>query len=326
MSIPKLQHYVPQFLLKNFCSAGEKKIFVFDKKREETFSTNIKNVAVEQGFYNIELDDIVLSIEPNLSNLESKAAEVLAKVINDQSLEKLTKDDRYQLSIFAALQFSRVKQSRIRYKQIDGAIKTKLQERGIGPNAVSGYTPYTDADIKRASILGLAKDVGKFAPYFLNKSWILFKATKTVKNYISDNPITLQNRNDHTPYGNLGLAVKGIEIYFPLSSDLSLGIFCQTNADVIRSSWSEYVTLKKAGKIKNLDLANNEVGSLKRLKYGLETGRAIQSLDDNVINRNSLQVIQSTRFIYSIDGNFDLAYQILSENPQFKEPPKIDTV
>lgn len=327
MSIPKLQHYVPQFLLKNFCSEGEKKIFVFDKEREETFSTNIKNVAVEQGFYNIEADNVVLSIEPGLSKVESSAAEIVAKVIETQSLKTLTERERYQLSLFAALQFTRVKQARIRYKQFDEAIKSAIEARGQNPSNVDGYYPFNDVAIKYLSIVNLAKNVKEFAPYFLDKAWLLFKATTRVKHYISDNPVTLHNQHDYRPYGNLGLAVKGIEIYFPLNSEYSLGMICQTHAEKIRQDWSQYLVAKRRAKRSPpLEIEESKVSRLRGLKQGLETGRAILSIEENVIFKNSLQVMQSSRFVYSVDGNFDLVRQMLIERPQFKEPPKIEMV
>jgi len=39
--------------------------------------------------------------------------------------------------------------------------------------------------------------------------------------YLGDNPVlALNNTRDFGPYGNIGLAVPGIEIYLPLTSDL----------------------------------------------------------------------------------------------------------
>jgi hypothetical protein len=37
--------------------------------------------------------------------------------------------------------------------------------------------------------------------------------------------VVLQNNNDFAPYGNLGLAVRGIE-HLPLSSTLMLALYC----------------------------------------------------------------------------------------------------
>jgi hypothetical protein len=54
---------------------------------------------------------------------------------------------------------------------------------------------------------------------------------------------------------------------------------------------------------------------------GLNIGDAIQSREENVINKNSLQVMQSSRFIYSGSKDFSLVQQILREHPEYKEPP-----
>lgn len=48
----KNQHYVPQFVLRNFVASGKKKyIYVFDKLHEKKFKTGIKNIGAENAFY-----------------------------------------------------------------------------------------------------------------------------------------------------------------------------------------------------------------------------------------------------------------------------------
>jgi len=64
--LPKIQHYVPQFILKNFCLNENNQIYVFDKKTEKVFTTNIENVAAENGFYNFKRGDFIISIEQSL--------------------------------------------------------------------------------------------------------------------------------------------------------------------------------------------------------------------------------------------------------------------
>ena len=44
--------------------------------------------------------------------------------------------------------------------------------------------------------------------------------------YISDNPLVMHNQKDFGPYGNIGLAVPGIEIYYPLSPNTILAYMC----------------------------------------------------------------------------------------------------
>jgi Protein of unknown function (DUF4238) len=58
---------------------------------------------------------------------------------------------------------------------------------------------------------------------------MLLRARAPESLYISDNPITLFNSKDFGFRGNLGLACFGIEIYLPLSSHLTLAIFCPSH-------------------------------------------------------------------------------------------------
>src|SRR5207249_1516181 len=47
----KTQHYVPQFLLKNFAVAEREQIHVFDKREERAFRAHVRRVAAENGLY-----------------------------------------------------------------------------------------------------------------------------------------------------------------------------------------------------------------------------------------------------------------------------------
>nr|QWP89203.1 hypothetical protein IHCLGBEB_00006 [Escherichia coli] len=58
------------------------------------------------------------------------------------------------------------------------------------------------------------------------KDWYLETRPERPFTCIGDNPVVLKNSNDFGPYGNLGLAVRGIQIYLPLSSTLMLAMYC----------------------------------------------------------------------------------------------------
>lgn len=320
---PKLHHYVPQLILKNFCAAGKQRIFVFDKLHDHVFQTNIKNAAAENGFYNIEENEFVISVEPSLGKIESAAASIIDKIIRKESLANLTEDERYKLSLFVAAQFARVKQSRQIMRDLNDSLLEVIRTMGLDPNNVDGFELADDLDIKKSAILTLPKRILEYTPHFYDKAWILFKAPKSAPHYISDNPVTLQNMYDFGPYGNLGLAVHGIEIYFPLSSKLSLGMFCHTHEKMIRNSFRQYMGMKKVGLLHVLEMESDTIADLKKLKYGLETGNAIKSTGENIVNLNSLQVIFSSRFICSADGNFDLAREMIRANPSYAKAPKM---
>ncbi|MGA3715913.1 DUF4238 domain-containing protein, partial [Escherichia coli] len=62
--------------------------------------------------------------------------------------------------------------------------------------------------------------------HLLSKDWYLLETRPEHPFYVSDNPVVLENRNDFGVYGNIGLAVPGIQIYLPLSSTLMLAMYC----------------------------------------------------------------------------------------------------
>ncbi|MGE9641640.1 DUF4238 domain-containing protein, partial [Escherichia coli] len=48
--------------------------------------------------------------------------------------------------------------------------------------------------------------------HLLSKDWYLLETRPEHPFYVSDNPVVLENRNDFGVYGNIGLAVPGIQI------------------------------------------------------------------------------------------------------------------
>lgn len=91
------QHYVPRFLLKNFSHGKKPKIFVYDKSNDTRFQTNIKNVAAENGFYELESGDDVLTMEPRLSQLEASTSGIIKKLIDAKDLKSLGEDRTIQI-------------------------------------------------------------------------------------------------------------------------------------------------------------------------------------------------------------------------------------
>jgi len=319
--LPKVQHYVPQFILRNFCLNENEQIYAFDKKTEKIYQTNIKNVAAESGFYNFKRDEVSFSAENNLGNLETTTAKLISKINAEESLAHITKSERMVLSIFIAAQIARVKQQRIKLKKLNDNILMILEKMGVDPNKVDGFSPSSEDEIKELTILTLKESIISFTPYILNKAWMLFRAPDTIDHLISDNPVTLQNQNDFSPYGNLGLAVKGIEIYFPISRKLSLGIFAKDIEESLRDGYKKYKLLKFFGLARYVPIPKEITERLENIMLGFKSGNAIQSKEENVVNKNSLQIMQSSRFIYSSKDDFSLVQQILREHPEYKEPP-----
>ena len=128
----------------------------------------------------------------------------------------------------------------------------------------------------------------------------------------------MHNNIDHWPRGNLGLGVVGIEIYFPLSKDISIDMICK--------SYEEKFTdfLKRKNQLKNLkDDEKYQIKNIEQLLNSFSTGAIFQINEQNVVFRNSLQVMSSSRFIFSSTDNFELAREMIKDNPDLRNPPQV---
>ncbi|MCH8043291.1 MAG: DUF4238 domain-containing protein [Planctomycetes bacterium] len=309
---PKNQHYVPQFLLRNFLDDTNSRIHAFDKLSGSSFSVSPRNVAAEGGFY--DYDGKQDSLEPLLSRLEAKVSAIINGIIKHESLAQLTRDDRIWLSLFAAVQQLRVKGIRHKLKSMNAGIRRVLQERGIDPGDV--VPEMNDDDIKRQCLshIQMAKE---FSQHYFDKLWILQRAPDNSPFYTSDNPIALHNLIKSPGRGNLGIISPGVEIYLPISKQFSICFFCKSmfhamrqelcNAEVIRKRFGCCPDLAPFEKIIKL----------------MESGDPDLLLPDNVIHQNSLQVLQSSRFVFSSNDNFDLVRLMLARDAKLKNPPEM---
>lgn len=68
-----VQHYVPRFLLRNFCVGAKSQLWAYDKSTGKSFKTAVENVAGERDFYELTFGGS-LSLEEGLSRLEAAAS------------------------------------------------------------------------------------------------------------------------------------------------------------------------------------------------------------------------------------------------------------
>lgn len=126
------QHYVPQSYLKNF-SFNRSQIFVFDKFKQRSFTSNVRNVASERAFYDfpqsVSQPENIQIIEQLFSGLETRQCRFLKhiqkkidsifqiRLIPNQasktySINVVTADQRQDLACVVAIQFLRTKEFR----------------------------------------------------------------------------------------------------------------------------------------------------------------------------------------------------------------------
>ena len=93
MNTPINQHYVPQFLLRNFKIIKkrdkESSIFIFDKRTIKEYQAAIKSTATGRHFY--EVKDKNFTIEDKLGEYECLAGPIVCKIIENKNIKSLTK-------------------------------------------------------------------------------------------------------------------------------------------------------------------------------------------------------------------------------------------
>jgi hypothetical protein len=151
-------------------------------------------------------------------------------------------------------------------------------------------------------------EAANLAAHFVDKTWVLLRTDRTRPFLIGDNPITLQNQRDSGPRGNLGLAVPGIEIYFPLSPVRALAFWCPSHESVIRDAAARRGSLP--------EVAQNVLTAI-------DTGRPLASAAENIENFNSLQIRYAERYVFSSVDDFALARDMIAAHPETRTGPRI---
>jgi len=288
-----VQHYVPQFLLRNFRASAKPKIWAYDKTTGKTFETNVRNIAGEREFYDLTVGDATLSMEEGLSKLETQAGAAIDRIISARSLGGLSEDDRVLLAVFVSTQMQRGPNQRESMLALNQDLRRVLKGRfGIEEGDFPELTP----EEAKAMTMKSLTEPQKFAAHILNKAWLMFETTPAHPFFIGDNPVALQNNTEGKgPFrGNLGLAVRGIEIYLPVSSTLALAFFCRPHEEMIRDGVERMRTTMVRDPSHPMGF-----GNLLNWRGASRTGIPLPSSPDNVLNHNSLQVQYAERYVFS---------------------------
>ena len=234
--------------------------------------------------------DVLVPAEPFLKELDTAASSVIKSVVDRQILPS-SDFDRYILAAFAAAQFLRVEDMRNGIRSQQAQISEWLTSLGVDPRDVKGFDVLSADEIRTASILHLG-DLKDYVPGFLKKLWILLRTTDAMPFYISDTPVTLRNERDFGALSGLGLEVPGIEIHLPLSKTLTLGLLCSSHFPLFQSAGREEHVL---------------------------SGVPLDVPDRMVLSLNELQVMFSSRFVYSCNGDFELVKDVVSQRPHLRK-------
>ncbi|NJC06435.1 hypothetical protein GGQ97_002228 [Sphingomonas kaistensis] len=325
------QHYVPKFILRNFLIDERKeKVAVFSKRTGEIITPSIKGIMAERRFHDFVVDDRYrASFEDAISRIEDTVLPTYRRVVAE---ERLTHDpeEKATLAFLMAFQLVRTRSQRDQFRQMEKLLSSKLERLGGKLEDLEGWEPLTD-DLLTLQHMKLVQDsIVEFTREIASKDLLLQKAPPERALYLSDNPVTLHNGQPaDSLFGNIGLAVKGIEIYMPLSPSLTLCAWCPSLLGKMRSDLSksrneaaaQALAAVQCGRLstsamkQTMDKLNEVLFPVISMIEAADKGLPQPLASANVDYLNSLQLRAAREFVICQRQDFDLARRFMAENP-----------
>lgn len=309
-----LQHYVPRFLLRRFGVGKKDHVWVYDKRADRAFQASTKRVAAEHGLYDFEFQGVPMTYEPGLAGLETKAAAVTKRVVEAKSLGALTSDDQVLLAAFLAVQLVRTKATQAQFRHLGTLLADLLRDSaGDDPEAMAHVEAYIGSNSeaeRRLSFAGiLHHSIRDFSPLLLEKKWVLAETIRRHPFLIGDHPVAMNNRVDHWPRGSLGLAVRGIEVYMPLSPELQLCLYCPTLIKELEAAREHALSHVRRSGSARAAISHAEV-----MLDCFATGRPHAAAPENVDYCNSLQILHAERYVIASKPDFEMARDMIRDD------------
>lgn len=298
----KKHHFVPQSILKRFSiECNGKEIYVFDKKTEKIFNSSILNAGSENYFNTLTINNEKLNLESLYQEIDNTCAAVTEKIVSNASLINFDNADYCEIAFITASQMKRTKIMRSTLKHLNEQLHKTFEEiKGKISNTTHNYKTLSDDEIKAIAIMS-SIDVEEEVISLLTKDIYLIKNISSTPFIISDCPVIMHNSFS---YGGGGLDSEGVEIYFPIDKNYMIAFCCPSITS----------------KLEKLDLlgANFEEG--KKLLCAINTTTVFELDDINFVEfYNQLQVLNSSRFVYSCSDNHEFINEIIKAFPKSKE-------
>lgn len=246
-----------------------------------------------------------------MGRMEDAVSPLIERIRRARSIRWLDAAGRRHVALFAAAQMLRTPAALAKQKAIEDLLKDFLASHDADPYMIEGYEPLLSGDEKKLWGDVYMTETPKIATHLQMKDWVLFDAG-TADFYMSDAPVTMFNHVERPGRGNLGVACEGIQVHLPLDRKLTLGFVCPTIRRELKSS-------KRAAARNRFLSAHAErqdsFSKANEIIRAVDTGRPLSFSSENTTFLNSLQVSNSERFVYSFDGNFDLAIEMVTTHP-----------
>ncbi|AOI29414.1 TPA: DUF4238 domain-containing protein [Citrobacter freundii] len=317
------QHTVPRFLLKHFSISGKGKrqrLYAFDKASGRAYATTPDDATVRNTFYNLDNHPDRLSLEPLLGIYEHHAAPVIAELLQHRDIRLLTEDERYNLAVFVAVQRARTFGELERISGMISKLTDKMEATGSTKEmALETLGLSSEGDTRDIFLRQLVQQVSHI-DHLLNKDWYLLETKPEHPFYVSDNPVVLKNSNDFGPYGNIGLAVRGIQIYLPLSSTLMLAMYCPSiREQKVREKQHLHHLLARAP-----HLIPHHIHPFEMLKHVSQfTDYLLMPLTlEHITHYNALQVEYAEQYVFCGENDFSLVERMLEDDDRYRTGPR----
>lgn len=247
-------HYLSQCYLKGFTKGGSKKskVTVIDFEKKKIFQTIPRNVGGIRDFNRVDIEGVdPNAVERAYAEFEGNAATALSNV--QESLELEGDNKKIILSLIALLAIRSPEQrentrqftAQLAGKIMDLSLATKerwesqlAQMKADGNEAgdVLSYEDMKEFHKSKKYKVELAKErhiemellgVKAIMPSLYGRNWLLIQATNESGPFITtDHPVNLTwNEPEKIPpfyRDSPGFGLKGTQVYFPLSRNLSL--------------------------------------------------------------------------------------------------------
>jgi len=327
MSEP-LQHYVPKFMLRRF-SGPRDLVHAYDKHQDKVFafSTAKKSkvgVAAERAIYDFEFLGTPMTLEPSLSSLETKAAEVTSKIIQNRKVDPESHMDKAIMASFLAVQFVRTKSTMARLDDLSERMEKFFRSEGAPDEFFEPEPEVGDkANARKAHYARMITNAPKdLAPLLTDKVWHLLQTEESDPFLMGDHPFTRFNESNSGNRGALGLRSKGVQIYFPLTPTLALGLMCKTYLDTMIEG-IERIDRLSAAKMGNPAELRKLRSETMPLIEALLTGGVVKCQRESVEHFNSLQIIEAERYVFSRKSNFQLAKEMIASDEATRHGPRM---
>jgi hypothetical protein len=245
-----------------------------------------------------------------MADLEGASAQIINdKLLRERTVRCLSAENKGTLAQFVVIQMLRTKSVRETAKQMDSFMEKLLSDgRNEGEPALRFDRIQTDSQARKFA-LGLLAQAGALMPHVLDKVWLLYESKGDF--LLSDNPVGLQNTVNRSDIrGTLGFAVRGIEVYLPLSPALlTICFLCKETFQNFATYFdSHHDRLDRGGRFEY----RNFVNSVRRKL-------PVACAPENVTNINSIQVVSAERYLFSNADRFDLAREMVASDSKLRQ-------